>query len=702
MADLILEIGAEEIPAGFVPPALEQLRNDLTKALGEARLAHGEVVALGSPRRLFVCAKDVAAKASDARTEALGPPVAHAFDAEGKPTQAAIGFAKSQGVEVSALERAQTPKGERLAVTRVEKGKKAEAVLPGLLDRLVGGMRFRKAMRSRHDDVTFARPVRWLVALYGGKPVKVRFGEVKSGKATYGHRFMAPKAIALKGTLADYVAKLKAAHVIVDPAVRRGLVVKGLEAAAKKAGGKIRPDEPLVDQVLYLVEHPTAIVGEFERSNLELPAEVVVSEMRNHQRYFAVVDAKGNLTNRFVAVSGTPVRDPKVARHGYERVLRARRADARFFFEARRKRRLRDRIEDLGRRTYQAKLGTELDRTHRIGAVAESLAKGLGKEELAADLLEVARLCKTDLGTGMVGEFPELQGIMGGHYARVEGYRAEIADAIEDHYKPIGAAEEMPRGDLGALVGLGDRLHQLVGIIGVGEKATGAADPFGLRRAAIGILRILLDRGYHLSLAAAIEETLNAIQGVKLAQDRAVVAEQVLDFLRGRLKAQWGEEFAADLVEAVLAAGFDDVVDARKRLEALAEVKARPDFLPLAVAFKRVANIQEKAGGPGAARVDPALLRDEAERKLLAELERVEAESSSLREGRNYPAVLRNVATLEPAVARFFDDVLVMAEEPALRANRLGLMRRVAALFADLADFRKIQAELPQGPAPEA
>ncbi|HSN14848.1 MAG TPA: glycine--tRNA ligase subunit beta [Anaeromyxobacteraceae bacterium] len=695
MADLILEIGAEEIPAGFVPPALEQLRNDLTKALGEARLAHGEVVALGSPRRLFVCAKGVAAKASDARTEALGPPVAHAFDAEGKPTQAAIGFAKSQGVEVSALERAQTPKGERLAVTKVEKGKKAEAVLPGLLDRLVGGLRFRKAMRSRHDDVTFARPVRWLVALYGGKPVKVRFGEVKSGKATYGHRFMAPKAIALKGTLEDYVAKLKTAHVIVDPAVRRGLVVKGLEAAAKKAGGKIRPDEPLVDQVLYLVEHPTAIVGEFERSNLELPAEVVVSEMRNHQRYFAVVDAKGNLTNRFVAVSGTPVRDPKVARHGYERVLRARLADARFFFEEDKKRRLRDRIEDLGRRTYQAKLGTELDRTHRIGAVAESLAKGLGKEELAADLLEVARLCKTDLGTGMVGEFPELQGIMGGHYARGEGYRAEIADAIEDHYKPIGAAEEMPRGDLGALVGLGDRLHQLVGIIGVGEKATGAADPFGLRRAAIGILRILLDRGYHLSISAAVERTLDTLQGVKLAADRAVVAEQVIDYFRGRVRAAWSESFPSDLVDAVLAAGFDDVVDARKRLEALADLKGRPDFGPLASAFKRAANIQEKEKGAGPGRVDAALFREEAERHLDAELTRVEGEAASHRATRNYGALLKAVATLEAAVDRFFADVMVMAEEPALRENRLALVRRVAALFGGVADFRKIQAELP-------
>ncbi len=703
MADLLFEIGAEEIPAGFVPAAIDQLERDLAKALDDARLSHGEVKAVGTPRRLAVWARDVAARQTDAQSQALGPPVAHAFDAEGKPTQAAAGFARSQGVEVAALERVQTPKGERLALTKVEKGRKAEQVLPALLERLVGSIRFRKSMRSRFDDVTFARPVRWLVALLGGRPLKIRFGEVASGKTTLGHRFKAPRPIALRGTPEDYVAKLRKAFVVVDPAERRALVEKEIARAAKAAGGKVLPNPGLVDEVTYLVEWPTAIPGEFEKSNLELPPEVVISEMRSHQRYFAVVDGAGKLKNRFIAVAGTPVKDPKVARHGYERVLRARLADARFFFEEDRKKTLRDRIEPLGRRTYQAKLGSELDRTHRIGQVASALARAVGKEALLPDLLEAARLAKTDLGTGMVGEFPELQGIMGAHYARHEGMKAEIAEAIEDHYRPIGASELMPRGDLGALVGIADRLHQLVGIIGIGEKATGAADPYGLRRAAIGILRLLLDRGYHLSLSAAVEATLDALQGVKLAQDRAVVAEQVLDFLRGRLRAQWAEELPADLVEAVLAAGFDDAVDARQRLQALAEVKARPDFVPLAVAFKRVANIQEKAGGPGTAKVDPALLRDEAERELLAALERVEAESAALRERRNYPAVLRNVATLEPAVARFFDDVLVMAEEPALRANRLGLLRRVASLFADLADFRKIQAELPPQPrAPQA
>jgi glycyl-tRNA synthetase beta chain len=638
----------------------------------------------------------VAAKQADARTEALGPSVAAAFDAEGKPTQAALGFARSQGVEVAALERVETPKGLRLAVTKVEKGRKAEQVLPALLTRLVAGLKFRKAMRSRHDAVTFARPVRWLTALHGGKAVKVTFGEVTSGQVTYGHRFMAPKAIALKGTPEDYLAKLTKAYVVVDPVTRKAAIEKGLAAAAKKAGGVVRPDPALVEQVTYLVEHPTAIAGEFEASNLALPPEVVVTEMRNHQRYFAVVDGAGQLTNRFIAVSGTPVRDPKVARHGYERVLRARLADARFFFEEDRKRTLESRVADLGRRTYQAKLGTELQRVERIGAIAAALSRAIG-HAAPEELAQAVRLCKADLGTGMVGEFPELQGTMGGHYARLEGLRAEVADAIEDHYKPLGASEEMPRGDLGALVGLADRLHQLVGIVGVGEKATGAADPFGLRRAAIGILRILLDRGYHLSLRGAVEGALDALGEVKLAADRRAVADQVVEFVRGRLKAQWSDELDADLVEAVLSAGFDDVVDARQRLQALAVVKRRDDFVPLAVAFKRVANIQEKAPAAGAAAVDPALLAEPAERALLAELERVEREAAEARPRRDYPAILKAVATLKPAVDAFFEGVMVMAEDPALRQNRLGLMRRVAALFADVADFRKIQAELPPG-----
>ena len=699
MAHLLFEIGSEEIPAGFVPPALRQLEADLAKALGDARLDHGEVKAVGTPRRLCVWARDVIAKQPDATTEALGPSVQAAFDAEGKPTAAALGFARSQGVAVEALERAQTPKGERLAARKVVKGQRTEKVLPELLEKLVVGLKFKKAMRWGAETVTFARPMRWMAALYGGKLVKVRYGDIASGVVSYGHRFKAPKAIPLKGTPEDYLAKLHKAFVLADPAERRSEIEKALAAAARRAGGKIRPDEPLLEQVTYLVEHPTAVAGEFEASNLTLPPEVVISEQRNHQRYFAVVDGEGKLTNRFVAVSGTPVKDPRVARNGYQRVLRARLADARFFFEEDRKRRLESRVEDLGRRTYQAKLGTELERVERLERIAVALASALGLGDAKEQARRAAHLCKADLGTGMVGEFPELQGIMGGHYARLDGEPAAVADAIEDHYKPIGASEDLPRGDVGALVGLADRLHQLVGIIGVGEKATGAADPFGLRRAAIGILRLLQARGYHLSLGAAVDAALEALRG-RVPGDGAAVRGQVLDFLRGRLKALWGEEFDADLVEAVLSAGFDDLVDARRRLDALAEVKRRPDFVPLAVAFKRVANIQEKAAGVNAASLDVGLLREEAERHLASEVERVGAEVAALRARRDYPAVLRAVAELKPAVDRFFDEVLVMAEDPALRANRLALVKQVADLFGDLADFRKIQAELPPGAAP--
>jgi glycyl-tRNA synthetase beta chain len=689
MADLLFEIGAEEIPAGFAPLAMRQLQEDLARLLLEARLAHGEVRAMGTPR-------EVGDRQADARSEVLGPSVAAAFDAEGKPTAAALGFARSQGVAVEALERIESPKGLRLGIIRLESGRRAAQVLPGLLARLLAGLRFKKAMRSRWDDVTFARPVRWLAALHGGKPIKVVHGEVRSGTVTFGHRFLAPGAIRLTGTPEDYLRKLTKAHVVVDPAARQAAIEAALAAAVRRGGGAIRPDPALVEQVTWLVEHPSAVLGEFEKSNLTLPPEVVVTEMRNHQRYFAVVDGKGTLTNRFVAISGTPVKDPRVSRNGYQRVLRARLADARFFFEEDRKRTLESRVADLGRRTYQARLGTELQRVERIGAVAAALATVLGKAALLPALGQATRLCKADLGTGMVGEFPELQGIMGGHYARLEGLAPEVAEALEDHYRPIGAAAEMPRGDLGALTGLADRLHQLVGIIGVGEKATGGADPFGLRRAAIAILRLVLDRDYHLSLRGAVEFTLDGLAGVKLAGDRKQVAEQVLDFLRGRLKGLWAEEYPGDLVEAVLAAGFDDVVDARQRLQALAQVRQREDFVPLAVAFKRVANIQEKAPGVGV-ELSPSLLAEPAERALFEALARIESEAAALRSRRDYPGVLRAVATLKPAVDAFFDQVMVMAEDAAVRANRLALMRRVAALFADVADFRKIQAELPPG-----
>ena len=314
MADLLFEIGAEEIPAGFVPPALKQLEADLALALGEARLAHGEVRAVGSPRRLAVWARGVAPRQADGRTEALGPPVAQAFDAQGGPTQAALGFARSQGVEVSGLSRVQTPKGERVAVTRVEKGRKAEQVLPALLERLVAGLRFKKSMRSRYDEATFARPVRWMVALYGGRPLAVRHGEVVSGKVSYGHRFLHPRAIPLTGTPEDYLAKLRRAKVLADPAERRASIEKEIARAAKAAGGAVLENPGLLEEVTFLVEIPTAVAGEFEKSNLALPPEVVVSEMRSHQRYFAVVDGAGKLRNRFVAVAGTPVKSsPGVA-----------------------------------------------------------------------------------------------------------------------------------------------------------------------------------------------------------------------------------------------------------------------------------------------------------------------------------------------------------------------------------------------------
>ena len=453
--------------------------------------------------------------------------------------------------------------------------------------------------------------------------------------------------------------------------------------------------------MLDLVEEPTGVAGEFERSNLELPPEVVVSEMRNHQRYFAVVDGQGKLKNRFVAVSGTPVKDPE----GRAPRLRARaprppRRRALLLRGGPQAQRSHDRDRgprppDLPGAARQRARPHPPDRRHRRRA----LARALGKEELVADLLEAARLAKADLGTGMVGEFPELQGIMGGHYARRRGAEAR---GRRRHRGPLQAARRRRRRCRGATSArssaLADRLHALVGIIGVGEKATGAADPFGLRRAAIGILRIVARRAATTCRSPrAIEETLDALPGVQLAADRAVG--------RGagaRLRARPREgALERGVRRRPRRGGARGRVRRRRRraarLEALAEVKARPDFMPLAVAFKRVANIQEKAGRPRRrARCDPALLRDDAERpaprRAGAGRARRRARAAP---HRDYPAVLRNVATLEPAVARFFDDVLVMAEDAALRANRLGLMRRVGALFAGVADFRKIQAELP-------
>ncbi|MCP3144955.1 glycine--tRNA ligase subunit beta [Pyxidicoccus xibeiensis] len=696
--DLLLEVGAEEIPASFIGPALEDLQRVLTERMAEARLKHGEVRVFGTPRRLAVWVKGVADAGEDVVKEVLGPSAKAAFDAQGKPTKAAEKFAEGLKLSVDQLGRATTAKGEYLSARVEEKGRPAADILQDALHTAVRGINFRKSMRWGDVDVAFARPVQWVVALLGGDVLPVVFGDVKSGRTTYGHRFLAPGAIELKAP-ADYEAALEKAHVVADVAKRRALLVERLGAAAKKSGGQLLEDASLVDQVTNLVELPSPVVGSFEPRHLDLPPEVLVQEMKSHQRYFSLVDAGGKLLPKFIAVSNTPVRDEQLSLRGYQRVLASRLADGRFFFDEDRKTPLADRVEKLGRVVWQGQLGTYLEKVERFRALAVWLAGQTGRAGEGATIERAATLAKADLVTGMVGEFPELQGVMGREYARASGEPDAVALAIYEHYLPRGAEDALPTQDGGAFIGIADRLDSLCGIFAIGKAPSGAADPFALRRACIAIIRLVLGRGYRFSLSAAVDEALRLlapkIANAKRKAGEPAPREQVLEFFRGRLKALWGEQHRTDVVEAVLAAGFDDLVAAQKRLEALSLLVGRADFQPLAAAFKRVVNIVEKQGKDvKGGETNPQKLVDEPERHLHTAFTQARNTVAGLVKTDDFTGALREITGLKPAVDTFFDKVMVMAEDKDLRENRIRLLTEIGALFNQVADFSKIQAEV--------
>lgn len=696
-SDLLLEIGAEEIPASFILPALEDLKRIITERAADARLKHGEVRTYGTPRRLAVWVKDVAEKGEDITREVLGPSAKAAFDKDGKPTKAAEKFAESQKVTVDALLRLQTPKGEYLGAKVEEKGRPAADIFKDILHAAVHGINFRKTMRWGDVDQAFARPVQWLVALLGGEVVPVVLGDVKSGRTTYGHRFLSPAPIELSKP-SDYEAALEKANVVPDISKRRAQVLEKVRAAAQQAGGKLMEDDSLVDQVTNLVELPSPVVGSFEERHLELPPEVLVQEMKSHQRYFSVVDGNGKLLPRFIAVSNTPVRDVNLSLRGYQRVLRSRLADGRFFFDEDRKTPLEARTEKLGRVVWQGQLGSYAEKVARFRSLAVKLAGWTGHGALTSTIERAATLAKADLVTGMVGEFPELQGVMGREYARASGEPEAVALAIFEHYLPRTAEDSLPTQDAGALIGLADRLDTLCGIFAIGKGPSGAADPFALRRACLSTIRIVLDRGYRFSLSQAVEAALEQLApklaNVKRKAGEPAPREQVLEFFRGRLKALWTEQFRTDVVEAVLSAGYDDLVAAHKRLEALASIVGRADFAPLAVAFKRVVNIVEKQGKDvSRGEVDSKRLTDDAERQLHSAFLQARNRVADRVKADDFSGALREITSLKPTVDTFFDKVMVMAEDRELRENRIRLLVEIGTLFNQVADFSKIQSE---------
>lgn len=688
MPSLLLEVGTEELPARFVEPARRQLADLLRAELERERLPAEQLRSWATPRRLAVLARGLPGRQPDVEREVRGPAAHVAFDARGRPTAAAVGFARSQGVPVESLERRPTPAGEYVFARRIERGRPAVEVLRELLPRVVTSLTFPKTMRWAGHDVRFARPIRWLVALLDAEVVPFELAGVPSGRQTYGHRQLSPGPHEVPHA-EEYEEVVRRGFVLADRELRRAEVVRQVRQRARETQADAEPDLPdeLVDEVTDLVEWPTAFAGWFDPGFLDLPEPVLVTVMRHHQRYFPVRGPHRGLVNVFVGVRNGDEVGLDTVREGNEWVLRARLVDARFFYQEDRKRPLEEWAERLGSLTFHEKLGSMQDKADRLVRLCGWLAGHAGLEPVRPRLERAARLCKADLVTHMVGEFPELQGIIGAIYARQDGVWHEVCDAIEEHYRPRGAGDELPKTPLGALLAVADRADTLAGFLGVGIVPTGSGDPYGLRRAASGLLDILYDRrqALPLDLDALMGQ---ALEGYGERPEFAGAAERVVEFLRDRARAWLLEHgFAHDVVDAVLAvySGVPDFVDAVARAEALSQFRTRPEFAAAYEAFDRAYRIWDKHS-----RELPGPTDHPAERAL-EEAVGVARREVAERVGRQaYLEALWCLAGLRAPVARLFDEVLVNDPDPQVRARRHALLGQVVDLFWSVAHLEHL------------
>ena len=685
LKELLLEIGTEEIPSVYLNPAIGKIEELTKKLFAENRVSHGQIKVFGSPRRLILFVENLSDRQESITSKVIGPPKRVSFNEKGLPTQAAVGFAKNQGIRVEDLNVEKTEKGEYLCAVKEEKGEATKKILPDILPKLIFSIPFPKHMRWGDGNVKFVRPVHWILCLYNGDVVKFEFDSVKSGNKSFGHRFLSPKTFTVKD-FASYGKKTKENYIIFNQEDRRETILKEANKLAKKAGGSLYEDANLLEAVTHLVEYPCPILGEFGKEYLELPKEVLISVMKKHQRYFSIVNSNGSLLPNFIAISNNKVKNPAVMKAGYERVLKARFSDARFFYEEDKKKPLKEYIEKLKSVVFQEKLGTYYEKVERIVKLACYLA-----DKIAPDSKEISErgafLCKADLVTQMVYEFPDLQGIMGREYARLSGEKQEVADAIYEHYLPRFAGDKLPDSRAGDIVSIADKIDTIIGCFGVGLIPTGSEDPYALRRQTLAIANIILGKSYQISVSDLIDRAMD-IAGQKIERGRGEVKNEVIDFFKSRLKNQLvSDGFSYDVVDAVFSARFNDILDAVNKVKALSELKTLEYFSPLAIAFKRAANIikENKYGSP-----DPALLKEDAEKELYDSFNSIKSDVEKLVEEKMYLDAMKKIAEIRGSVDKFFDKVMVMVEDKSLRENRLNLLSNISKLYGELADFTKI------------
>ncbi len=689
MDTLLLEIGAEEIPAGYIRPALDALAQNLLKRLDGARIGHGQAHTFGTPRRLTVTVDQVAPKQETVTEDLMGPPEKIAFDDHGKPSVAAVKFAEKAGVAVKRLKVLQTDKGRYLSARKTSRGQATVKLLKTILPEVILATPFPKSMRWADLSIQFARPIQSIVALYGTKLVSFTLGgRIKSGRQALGHMFMSPGKVRIPSPEA-YVQTMASANVVVNIAERRQMTSAAVMAAAADMGGRVLPDEELLDIVTNLVETPITTAGRFDNIFLEVPKEILITAMREHQKYFAVIDATNKLMPGFIAVNNTRTRNMALVATGHERVLRARLSDARYFYTADIKVPMNVWVEKLKGVLFQAKLGSMYDKVMRVKSIAGWLADAVNPAE-KEKVTRAAYLCKADLVSQVVGEFAKLQGIMGRIYAQAAGEAPDVAAAIEEHYRPTHSGGLLPETETGALLSIAEKIDSICGCFAVGLIPTGAADPYALRRQGIGILQIMRSRNINVSLADLISK------GVSLFTDKHTepptqIADAVLTFLKNRLARLLADEGRSkEIIAAVTSVSSDRIPDVERRVGALEKLKGKPGFEPLAAAFKRVENILKKATESSAATVDPALFAHATEGDLHAACQTVTAQVSRLMGQGDLDSALEAIATLRNPVDSFFDKVMVMADEEAIRRNRLALLASISAVFGQIADFSQI------------
>ncbi len=681
--DFLVELGTEELPPKALKSLSENFRDGIVKGLATAGLKHGDVKVFAAPRRLALFVAGLATQQPDRTIAVDGPPVKAAFDAAGNPTQAALGFAKKNGVDISAIDKS----GEKLRFVKEQKGEAATALLPSIVAQSLNDLPIPKRMRWGASRVEFVRPTQWLVMLFGDDVVDAEILTQKAGRDSRGHRFHANNAVRISAP-ANYAEDLRAARVQADFAERRAVILEKVQALAAKENGKAIIPESLLDEVTALVEWPVPLVCSFEERFLAVPQEALISTMQDNQKYFCLLDANGKLLPRFITVANIESTNPEYIVAGNEKVVRPRLTDAEFFFNQDKKSPLETRNERLKNVVFQAQLGTVYEKATRVSKLAGVIAAAIGADKALGE--RAGLLSKCDLATEMVGEFPELQGVAGFYYATHDGEAPEVAKALDEQYQPRFAGDALPAGKIGAAVSIADKIDTLVGIFGINQPPTGSKDPFALRRSAIGLLRIIIEKGLILDVQALINGAVKQY-GEKLENKNT--ASDVFEFLLGRYRAMYEEQgIRPEVIAAVQAQRPAQPYDFDQRVKAVAHFATLPEAEALAAGNKRVSNILAKESVPEGATVNAALLSENAEKALADAVAKLESELAPLFEKREYTPALNKLAALRPQVDAFFTDVMVMADDAAVKANRLALLARLRSLFLQVADISLLQA----------